>query len=133
MSSQASTIADAAQALLKQAADRKMTSIKSLTETRHTVLELQSQLAEAQRADAQAYAAALRGGWTEDELRKIGVDKPKTGARPSRPAARKGSAHGAAITASAGGAAEGGTGAANESGPEASAASGVNDEAPAQS
>lgn len=55
---------------------------------RQRTTDLQEALATGQRADDETYAAALRAGWTREELKKLGFNGP-TGkpARARRPRA----------------------------------------------
>lgn len=46
--------------------------------------ETDAQLADAERADARAYAAARAAGWSIDELRKVGFDEPEKVQRVTR-------------------------------------------------
>lgn len=72
----------AARALL----DTKVASVRTLAHARQHRIDKQAELGEAERADAAAYAAAQRAGWTSDELRKVGLDQParKAPVRPRR-------------------------------------------------
>jgi hypothetical protein len=73
----------AARALL----DSRIQAVRELATTRQTRNDKREELAAAERADTAAYAAALRAGWTTDELRKVGLDEPERRApgRPRRP------------------------------------------------
>lgn len=71
-------------------ADRKRAELEA---------ELADSIAAAERADVQGYSAALSAGWTETELRKIGLDEPEKKQRVRKRAARKPSAPKAAPAA----------------------------------
>ena len=60
----------------RQLLDSRIDSVRALVSARQTVTELQTKLAEAEREDARLYQAALRGGWTADELRQLGLTEP---------------------------------------------------------
>ena len=45
---------------------------------------MRAELAEAEQADAASFAACVRAGWTETELKRIGFDPPKR-RPPGRP------------------------------------------------
>lgn len=64
--------------------DRRIASIRSLVTARQNLSELQQQLADAERQDVNLYRAALRDGWTADELRELGIGEPVKRARVSR-------------------------------------------------
>jgi hypothetical protein len=50
-----------------------MQSVRALVMSRQAVMGLRGQLAEAEADDAKKYAAALSDGWSEAELRKVGL------------------------------------------------------------
>jgi hypothetical protein len=64
----------AARALL----DSRIDAVRELAVARQQTSDLQEALAAGQRADSDAYAAALRAGWSAEELKKLGF----TPARP---------------------------------------------------
>ena len=74
------TVEDAARALL----DHRIAAVRDLAITRQARNDKRAELEDAERADAAAYAAAQRVGWTTDELRKVGLDEPDRKA-PGRP------------------------------------------------
>lgn len=76
-------VESAARALL----DERMDSIRALTHTHQQVLDHRAALSEAERAHATAHAHALRGGWTQEELKKLGFAETvrKAPGRPRRP------------------------------------------------
>ncbi|MFC5382152.1 hypothetical protein [Aquipuribacter nitratireducens] len=73
----------AARALL----DEKVAAVRLLAQARQRRLDASAALAGAEREDAGAWAAALRAGWTEDELKRVGLDVPKV-RLPGRPRTR---------------------------------------------
>lgn len=75
------------EAAARQLIDGRMQAVRDLAAARATTKRAQAALADAQRADAQAWAAAERAGWTAAELQKVGFSKPAT-RTPGRP--RKG-------------------------------------------
>ncbi len=74
--------AEAAQRLLNDRVD----AVRTLAKARQQRIDARAQLDEAERADAIAYAAAQRAGWSTDELRKVGFEEPgrKAPGRPRR-------------------------------------------------
>lgn len=54
--------------------DSRIESVADLTLARKRVEELRDELAEAEREDKRAYVRATRDGWSEDELKKLGLD-----------------------------------------------------------
>ena len=62
----------AARALL----DGKVAAVRTLAHARQAREDARAALADAERVDAAAYAAALRAGWTTDELKRVGLDAP---------------------------------------------------------
>ncbi|WP_104118350.1 hypothetical protein [Arthrobacter sp. B1805] len=55
--------------------DSRIASVTDLVITRKRVDELREQLAEAEREDKKAYVRATKDGWSEDELKKLGLDQ----------------------------------------------------------
>lgn len=78
----------------RQLLDSRITAVRNLVTARQAVTDLQAKLAEAEREDARLYQAALRDGWTTDELRQLGLTEPAKKERvrrrqaASRPAAQ---------------------------------------------
>jgi hypothetical protein len=70
----------AARALL----DSRIESVRALVTARQRVADLRDQIANAEREDARLYAAALRDGWSSDELKKLGLSEPDRKPRPRR-------------------------------------------------
>jgi len=60
----------------RQLLDSRIASVRNLVSARQAVTELQAKLTEAEREDARLYQAALRDGWTADELRQLGLTEP---------------------------------------------------------
>lgn len=89
----------------------KLTAVGRLVDTRARIDTIEAQLADAQREDANAYKLALDAGWSEAELKAVGVDAPAR-PLPGRPRKAPRQAR-AAVSAAAGAAlAGGGTGSA---------------------
>lgn len=59
----------------------RVASVTELVKARARVTELQAQLAEAERDDKKAYTRATKDGWTEDELKKLGLENAASGRR----------------------------------------------------
>lgn len=67
----------AARALL----DNRINSVRALVEARQTVADLREKVAEAEREDSRLYNAALRDGWSVEELKKLGITEPEKAPR----------------------------------------------------
>lgn len=65
--------------------DKRIQSVRDLVTTRQAVTDLRAQLDTAERDDAAAYTAALRDGWTADELKTLGLPEPAAKPRPRKP------------------------------------------------
>lgn len=55
--------------------DSRIDSVTELVKARQRRDELLEQIKEAERDNKRAYTRALRDGWSEDELRKLGLDE----------------------------------------------------------
>jgi len=64
--------------------DSRIQAVRSLATARQAREDKRAELDQAERADAAAYTAAQRAGWTTDELRRVGLDQP-TRRSPGRP------------------------------------------------
>lgn len=64
--------------------DSRIASVTDLVITRKRVDELREQLAEAEREDKKAYVRATKDGWSEDELKKLGLEASGVAKRRSR-------------------------------------------------
>lgn len=64
--------------------DSRIESVTDLTLARKRVEELREQLADAEREDKKAYVRATKDGWSEDELKKLGLDSGAAAKRRSR-------------------------------------------------
>ena len=79
---------DTAETRARQLLDARIASVRELVAARQKVLDLQAELADAERTHSAAYKKALRDGWTTDELKTIGLPDPdpKTRTRRTKPA-----------------------------------------------
>ena len=75
---------DTAENRARQLLDTRIASVRELVTARQKVLDLQTELADAERTHTTAYKTALRDGWTTDELRTIGLPDPDTKTRAKR-------------------------------------------------
>ncbi|MBG6184689.1 hypothetical protein IWX65_002667 [Arthrobacter sp. CAN_A214] len=64
--------------------DSRIESVTDLTLARKRVEELREQLADAEREDKKAYVRATKDGWSEDELKKLGLESGGVAKRRSR-------------------------------------------------
>ncbi len=76
--------ADRAEQLARELLDTKVNTIRALADRAATATQAREQLDEAERAHATAYREATHAGWTDTELRKIGLSPSKRRA-PGRP------------------------------------------------
>ncbi|MFI5627577.1 hypothetical protein ACIA03_29240 [Nocardioides sp. NPDC051685] len=70
-------IEEAARALL----DARITSVRALVAARQKLADLRTEVTAAEREDARLYQAALRDGWSVDELKKLGLGEAEKVAR----------------------------------------------------
>lgn len=61
--------------------DSRIESVTELVVARKRVEELRQQLADAEREDKKAYVRATKDGWSEDELKKLGLENGAAGRR----------------------------------------------------
>ncbi|MET3370616.1 UNVERIFIED_CONTAM: hypothetical protein ABIE34_003893 [Jeotgalibacillus campisalis] len=52
----------------------RITSVEELVKARQRVTDLKEQLADAEREDKRAYVKATKDGWSQDELKKLGLE-----------------------------------------------------------
>ena len=76
---------DTTEARARELLDKRIQSVRALVTTRQTVTNLRAQLDTAERDDAAAYTAALRDGWTAEELKQLGLPEPAGKPRPRKP------------------------------------------------
>lgn len=68
----------------RQLLDSRVASVRALVKARQHVNELRAQLAEAEREDKKAYIRATKDGWSENELKKLGLDNSAAAKRRTR-------------------------------------------------
>ena len=115
---------DAVKAAAKAIFDKRVEAVVQIAQAHQNKLDADAAAAAAEREHAAAWAAGLREGWTEAELKGMNLVPPgrKAPGRPARKrAARSNSANGAAPSADAAvgagtGAGQEGVGAAHEGG-----------------
>lgn len=76
--------ADEAVERARQLLDPRFGSIRTLADRRAALADARRVIDEAEVADAQAYAEALRAGWSETDLKAVGFDAPER-RLPGRP------------------------------------------------
>lgn len=64
--------------------DSRIESVTDLTIARKRVEELREQLADAEREDKKAYVRATKDGWSEEELKKLGLEAGGVAKRRTR-------------------------------------------------
>jgi len=79
-------IAQAARSLL----DERVQVVQDLARAQNEVARARDQLTEAERAEAGAWRAAQKAGWTRTELRKAGLKEParRPAGRPQKSSAQ---------------------------------------------
>lgn len=75
---------DQAERLARELLDSRVAAVRALAEARAATDQKRAALADAEREDAAAWAAAERAGWSTAELKKVGFDPPSTRS-PGRP------------------------------------------------
>jgi hypothetical protein len=73
---------------MRELLEARMQSVRSLVTSRQAVTDLRAQLAEAEADDAKRYSSALSDGWSETELRKLGIAPADQKPRARRPSTR---------------------------------------------
>lgn len=76
---------------MRELLDARMNSVRALVKSRQLVTELRAQLNDAESEDARRYTTALADGWSDTELRKLGLvgtDVKPRARRTSKPARR---------------------------------------------
>lgn len=73
---------------MRELLEARMQSVRALVTSRQAVTDLRAQLSDAEADDARRYSAALSDGWSESELRKLGIapadQKPRGRRTPAR-------------------------------------------------
>lgn len=72
------------EAQARELLNSRITSVRELVTARQRVTDLQAQLADAERENKKAYVRATKDGWSEDELKKLGLDNSATAKRRMR-------------------------------------------------
>jgi len=75
---------DTAERAARELLDARVTAVRELAARRADLTRARDALTAAERADAAAWSAAERAGWTEADLRRVGFEPPTTRA-PGRP------------------------------------------------
>lgn len=74
----------AAETAGRKVLDSRIAAIRALAETRAALTRARAALTEAEKADTAIWAATLRAGWSDAELRRVGFEPP-TRRGPGRP------------------------------------------------
>ena len=90
--------AQSAEKKARELLDNRIESVRALVRSRQALADAQARVAEAEKADVATYRAAVRDGWTEDELRKLGIDEPEKKQRTKRRATARRSTSSSAPT-----------------------------------
>lgn len=83
---------EGAEAKARELLDARIASVRLLVKKAATVNERREALTHAKAEEADAWRAALKDGWTADELRRLGLSEPARPPRPRRPRKRSESA-----------------------------------------
>jgi hypothetical protein len=79
---------DAVRTAAKAVLDRRVDAVVKIAEAHQTLLDKREEAAAAEREHATLWAAGLREGWTEAELKSMKLVPPSRNAR-GRPSARR--------------------------------------------
>jgi len=74
----------AAEAAARKVLDSRIAAVRTLAETRAALTRARAALTEAEKADTATWAATLRAGWSDADLRRVGFEPP-TRRGPGRP------------------------------------------------
>lgn len=74
----------AAETAARKVLDSRIAAVRTLAETRAALTRARQVLADAEKADTATWAATLRAGWSDAELRRVGFEAP-TRRGPGRP------------------------------------------------
>jgi hypothetical protein len=66
----------AAEVAARKVLDHRVAAVRTLAETRAVLGLARQALADAEKADTATWAATLRAGWTDTDLRKVGFEPP---------------------------------------------------------
>lgn len=77
-----------AQATLQALLNERVEAVNSLLQSAATSAQLRQQADDAERETARLYQAAIRQGWTADELKRVGITDPIGAA--TKPVKRRG-------------------------------------------
>lgn len=86
-----------AQAAVQALLNERVEVVNDLLQAAATSAQLRQQADDAERETGRLYQAAIRQGWTADELKRVGITDPSSGA--SKPARRRGSGRAASTSA----------------------------------
>lgn len=90
---------DSAAQAARELLDQRVNVVRELAHVRQLLRDAEGALSQAQADDAAAYRAAVAAGWSDTELKSVGLPKPAAPTRVRRATARrtvKGSAAAAA-------------------------------------
>jgi vacuolar-type H+-ATPase subunit H len=89
-------VIESAERKARELLDQRIESVRCVVRAQHDTATLREQLAESERESARLYRAALNDGWTEAELKKLGITEtgPKTARRRSSQAAGENESNG---------------------------------------
>lgn len=68
--------AESAEKKARELLDSRIDAVRALVASRQSLADLQEQVEQAREDDLKKYRAALRDGWSTEELRKLGIDEP---------------------------------------------------------
>lgn len=76
-------VIETAERKARELLDQRIESVRALVRAQHDTTTLREQLVESEKESARLYRAALSDGWTEAELKKLGITEtgPKTSRR----------------------------------------------------
>lgn len=75
-------VIESAERKARELLDQRIESVRAVVRAQHDTATLREQLAQSERESARLYRAAVNDGWTEAELKKLGITE--SGPKPSR-------------------------------------------------
>lgn len=89
-------VIESAERKARELLDQRIESVRAVIRAQHYATTLREQLAEADRESGRLYRPAINDGWTEAELKKLGITEsgPKASRRRSAQASKDGESSG---------------------------------------
>jgi vacuolar-type H+-ATPase subunit H len=75
-------VIETAERKARELLDQRIESVRAVVRAQHDVTTLREQLTEAEREASRLYRSAIADGWSDAELRKLGITE--SGTKPAR-------------------------------------------------